>query len=400
MDGNGSEPPIGATLRTPDDRHFETPKRLVMRLLPLCLLLLTSCSLGPKRIQDNRIDYNRNIQQSDSQELLLNLVRIRYSETPYFMQVSSISASFNYSLTLGADGRLNQGQESFVQYPMASLLPSVRGSVAENPTITFSPVIGEQFVKQLLADITPSRFWFLHRAGWEMGMLLNVLTRGIGRLENPDHYQLTSEAALAKRREFQEFIALIEAISARGDLGLLYTEASDAKPWSLIMQFRFADEAEARRLGELLGAPIETRRPDGGACYGEVLLSESLGLPRTFLRTDSGVILPLLLRNFIGVLVYLDAGVAVPREHIEQGIVHTAGAESDFDTQSRYIRVRHSVAPPPGAMISVSHHGVWFSIMHTDFDSKRTFAFVQALLALQSGKVTGTLPVLTLPVSK
>ena len=65
---------------------------LTTALLLLCLLV-TGCSLGPRQLKGNRLGYNTSIQKSDNQELLLNLVRLRYMEVPNFMQVSSVTAS-------------------------------------------------------------------------------------------------------------------------------------------------------------------------------------------------------------------------------------------------------------------------------------------------------------------
>jgi len=352
------------------------------------------------RLKGNRLDYNKSIQKSDSEELLLNIVRIRYSETPYFMQVSSISSSFNHEISLGAEGHFNQGQEMFVQYPSASLIPTFHGTVAETPTITFSPLLGEEFVKQLLADITPSRFWFLHKAGWEMPMLLSLLTRSIGKLYNPDHYQLTDAQALEKRNEFLEFSDFVGELTSRGDFGLLYQTPTEEKPYALIMQFRFKDMDEARRMDALLGAELAKTAIEDGKILGEALFSESIGLPKSFIRREGQVIFPISLRNFIGVLVYLDSGVSVPQSHLDKGVVVKAGKEEIFSAQSRFIRIWHSKTPPADALVSVSHHGVWFYIKDDDFDSKRTFGFVATLLSLQSGKVTGTTPILTLPVGK
>ena len=44
--------------------------------------LLTGCTLGPKEINRGRQQYNEAVQKSFREELLLNLVRLRYRETP------------------------------------------------------------------------------------------------------------------------------------------------------------------------------------------------------------------------------------------------------------------------------------------------------------------------------
>lgn len=368
-------------------------------LLAFCLIA-SSCSLGPAQLKGNRIDYNKSIQKSDSEELLLNLVRIRYSESPYFMQVSSISSSFSYSASIGGGAEFNQGAEPYVQYPMTKLIPSVRGSIAENPTITYSPLLGEKFVSQLLTDVSPSRFWFLHRAGWEMPMLLHLLVRRVGSLHNPDHYQLTDAASLAQRKDFLQFVDLVSKIALRGDFALLYQEPTKDNPVSLTMQFRFANAAEADTFEKLLGAKLERNRLQDGSIFSQVFLSESLGLPKTSVQTQGGVILPVLFRNFVGVMVYLDRGVKAPKADLDKGIVRTFGIEEAYNDPDHFIVVESSSVPPTGALLSVTHHNTWFYIKDNDFKSKRTFGFVSVLLSLQSGNVTATVPLLTLPVNR
>jgi hypothetical protein len=368
-------------------------------LLTLCHFA-TSCSLGPAQLKGNRIDYNKSIQNSDSEELLLNLVRIKYSESPYFMQVSSISSSFSYTASLGGGAEFSQGADPYVQYPMTKLIPSVRGSIAENPTITYSPLLGEKFVSQLLADISPSRFWFLHRAGWEMPMLLNLMVRRIGSLHNPDHYQLTDAAALAQRQDFLQFVDLANKIALRGDFALLYQEPSKDNPVSLTMQFRFANAEEADKLEKLLGAKLERSRLQDGSVFSQVFLSESLGLPKTSIQKNDGVILPVSFRNFIGVLVYLDRGVKVPKSDLDKGIVRTFGIDEAYNDPDHFIVVENSNVPPTGALQTVKHRNTWFYIKDNDFSSKRTFGFISVLLSLQSGNVTATVPILTLPVNR
>ncbi|MBI4803687.1 MAG: hypothetical protein HY795_00460 [Desulfovibrio sp.] len=376
-----------------------TSVRSILLTISSCLIA-TACSLGPAQLKGNRIDYNKSIQNSDSEELLLNLVRIKYSESPYFMQVSSISSSFSYSASLGGGGEFSQGAEPYVQYPMTKLIPSVRGSIAENPTITYSPLLGEKFVSQLLADISPSRFWFLHRAGWEMPMLLNLMVRRIGSLHNPDHYQMTDATALAQRRDFLQFVELVNKISLRGDFALLYQEPNKENPISLTMQFRFASAEEADTLEKLLGAKLERSRLQDGAIFAQVFLSESLGLPKTSIQKNDGVILPVSFRNFIGVLVYLDRGVKVPKSDLDKGIVRSFGIDEAYNDPEHFIVVENSNVPPTGALQTVRHRNTWYYIKDNDFNSKRTFGFISVLLSLQSGNVTAAVPILTLPVNR
>ena len=59
--------------------------------LPLMLLLLSGCGVGPSMMRADRLTYNDAIQFTERQELLLNIVRLRYNEGPEFLATNSIS---------------------------------------------------------------------------------------------------------------------------------------------------------------------------------------------------------------------------------------------------------------------------------------------------------------------
>jgi hypothetical protein len=58
--------------------------------LVLISLILSGCGLGPSMMRADRLTYNDAIQFTDRQELLLNIVRLRYNEGPEFLATSSI----------------------------------------------------------------------------------------------------------------------------------------------------------------------------------------------------------------------------------------------------------------------------------------------------------------------
>ncbi|MGB5696758.1 MAG: hypothetical protein WBM46_13955, partial [Polyangiales bacterium] len=75
-----------------------TTPRIAIPLLPLCLacvmalVLLSSCTkVGPKSIRKTRFDYNSAIIDTRNEQMLANLVRLRYRDTPYFIEVSSVA---------------------------------------------------------------------------------------------------------------------------------------------------------------------------------------------------------------------------------------------------------------------------------------------------------------------
>ena len=68
------------------------------------LLMLGGCAfrVGPKTVPLDRFDYSQSLSRSWQQQMLLNLVRVRYLDAPFFLDVSQVVAQ--YSLTVGASG--------------------------------------------------------------------------------------------------------------------------------------------------------------------------------------------------------------------------------------------------------------------------------------------------------
>lgn len=113
----------------------------------LTLPLLAGCtSTTTKSIRASYASYNQTIAYNQSQQMLLNLVRLRYRELPMFLKVGALSSSFNFELNAAAGiGR------SFNETGIWNLGGGT--SFSSRPTITYTPIEGNTFVKQLLAEI-------------------------------------------------------------------------------------------------------------------------------------------------------------------------------------------------------------------------------------------------------
>ena len=80
-------------------------KNVLALLLAVCTL---GCSAAAKAVRTNYADFNQTIQYNNSQQMLLNLVRLKYRETPLFLKVGALSASYS----LGVNASLSAGRAS------------------------------------------------------------------------------------------------------------------------------------------------------------------------------------------------------------------------------------------------------------------------------------------------
>ncbi len=93
------------------------------------------------------IAYDTTTADSVSKQLLLNIARARHNQPMHFTAISSIAATYRFSLTAGVGPALH-GDNG------ALLLPVIGASAEENPTISIAPMQGEEFTATA-ADAVP-----------------------------------------------------------------------------------------------------------------------------------------------------------------------------------------------------------------------------------------------------
>jgi hypothetical protein len=114
------------------------------------------------------IDYDTTTAQSVSKQLLLNIARARYDQPMHFTAISSIAATYKFTISAGtapAQTGPNGGQ----------ILPVFNSSAEENPTISISPMQGEEFTQRLLTPFQEQKLTLLLRQGYDVDSLLRLL---------------------------------------------------------------------------------------------------------------------------------------------------------------------------------------------------------------------------------
>jgi hypothetical protein len=130
----------------------------------LVALLSTGCAtrqFGPRAVVPAQRGYNEAISSALDQQLLLNLVRLRYRENPLFLEFSSVVAQFNRNASLGASLKLVNGgaDESGASAGIGA---------SESPVLTLVPVKGRDFVQRMLAPIQTESLVALLQSGWSI----------------------------------------------------------------------------------------------------------------------------------------------------------------------------------------------------------------------------------------
>ena len=122
----------------------------------ICALALTGCqSIGPHTVATDRFDYSSAIADSWKQQTLLNIVKLRYLDLPVFVDVSSIVAGYSLQTGVGVGGMLSTGNA----IQGNTLSGSGQAIYTDRPTITYTPLTGQKFLRGLMTPIEPKNIF-------------------------------------------------------------------------------------------------------------------------------------------------------------------------------------------------------------------------------------------------
>ena len=80
-------------------------------IIILLSIMLTACArIGPDIIQASGNDYNIAIQRTIDEQLLLNLIRLKYHDSPFFLEVNSVSSQFKLNTETSLSTTLKEQQ--------------------------------------------------------------------------------------------------------------------------------------------------------------------------------------------------------------------------------------------------------------------------------------------------
>jgi len=350
-------------------------------LIAVCLSLSACTQLGPDLMKAGRNDYNIAIQQTENEELLLNIVRLRYGDRPLYMDVGNVSTQFEWSQGASASASASSPTDDQVGIG-ASLLYS------ERPTITYTPMGGADFVRGVLTPVNLDTFVLLANAGWSIERLLRLSVDRINSVDNAPSAAGPTPRMAPKHAEFLRAARLMRTLQKRGVLEIGYhRHQQEQQVPTLYIEPEALDWSETRELYEIFGL-ARGRNLFKLHTSGNSIHADYLGLDT---------------RSLMEMVFFLSHGVEVPEKDREIGHV-TVTTEADgqpFDWSlvvGGLLDIRSSAEQPTNAQTAIWYRGSWFYLDDSDMTSKYTILLLEQLATLLGGTVEKVGPVLTLPI--
>ncbi len=345
-------------------------------LITIVLVTMTGCaSVGPKTVPHDQFNYNAAIAESSQEQLLLNLVRLRYNETPVFLKVGSVISQYSRIASANAAVGANT---SVVGDNTASA--GGRLSWADRPTITYIPISGQEFARNLLTPIPPSAIFNMVQSGWPADLVLPLTVWSINQIGSDiarpsSHQQADPELA--------EMLKVWRRLRDSGELGVRRAPVKDGHGYSILFLREGPLSGQAandfQRFAELLGIDPQARQFP--MTYG--LVPEK----------ENGI--AVLTGSIWEIMLNIAWQFEVPARHIQNGRTGET-FQSTHQGGAAPIEVQFSEQEPDDAYVTVQAHGYWFYIDQRDPGSKRTFSFLQLLLNLAETSTPDATPVFTI----
>lgn len=418
-----------------EDKSVSRVKSVALGLF--ILSLLQGCtSIGPKLYEGSFTDYNDAIRRTSDGQMLTNLVRLRYFDTPVFLQVSSLNASFNIGANAGASAGISSGSPT--NYGL-----NVGGSASESPTISFSLPDSAKYYGRLLSPLSAKQVTSLILGGFDTETVFLTAVRGINGLRNISAEYKNTPQENASFSDFKETLSLIEKLRGQGlldmELGGKQTDYSspitidDSTPLSKVLlsaatmyanvnnfemvkydndvwqahqyykllAMRFApaskDSPDAQRLKQLLN--LEDRY-NFSIEEAELVNAEK---SRGIMGKPPGALDPSVTwaeigirgRSMMEIMQVASKKVQIPAADATRGVAFMDA--NLFQERDGGLVIRSSEKEPEHSL-RIRYRDHWFYIEDSDLESKEEFALLNALFAVVGGTVPGATPVMTIPV--
>jgi len=368
-------------------RNHATVRRTIAATL--CVVACGCARLGTTKFYEDQLGYSRALGEGEKSATLLNVVRIRYGDSPTFLEPTQVISG--YQLQRSVTG----GFEVFpAANPSTFLSGGATAQLQESPTFTFQPLSGEQFARSFVRPLSSSDLLPLAMSGLPIDVLFRLGVQSVNHYSNA--VALTQTGAAGS----PEFFRLLYDLRRLQIAGLLNVRLSQAHMTDGVESVSAMDRPDASAPAEhssglhgvsgfppyvylsftassdptLTDIADEAKRllsVPAQATEAEVIYGRTPGVGQV------GVIT----RSVLGVMSQLAIEMNVPTEDVTRH--RTLPTVGTVGPEHRAVVIIHcGLSAPSNAFAAVRYGTNQYWIDDEDFDSKLAFTVLRVLLAL------------------
>lgn len=378
------------------------------------LVLLTGCaSIGPKQIDIDREAYNDIVRETDYEQILKNIVRLRYAEPTSYLKVTSVTASYQFTRSISATvtgqamGSGNNAVNPSINTGTLGVTPST--SYSDAPTISYVPINDATFVAALQQPVDFHDLALLVNGGIsDDELIMRLVFDWVGGLDNASSAANARVKQIPQYQEYYTYVQLMLKMIKTRQLYIDPVEISHSKA-GVIIDFTKNNyqSPEALQIKKMLDIPASSK---------DIIMTNqniyNLRMGKTgFIEEENSQDLAknlvfVQMRSLNAMMAFLSHAVQVPEADVKAGYVpelkDSNGNNYDWSPlMNGLMEIKTSESEPVGAFVKTKVNGHWFYISKSDIDSKATFALLVRLMNMKAGlgvNNSQTSPVITVPV--
>jgi len=384
--------------------------------------------MGSWAMRGTRLHYNESFSHTSSQEMLLNIVRMRYGETPTFLDLPTINNATEAAVV--GTGAQPEGS------PLQGIFDG-DFTLRDEPTLSYQPRRGDNLAESLIKPLKAETLLDIP-PGNDARMFLLTFVDSINGLRNSPTATSLASRILQPNDDYRHAVDLFMGLLNRGAMKLRVA-ARDDETQSPVSDADVmgVDAVTAAKAGYIYQSTDEqvtllkrtklmalAIKPEE---LGAADLDELTGLFRLVpgqtvyaiksqedaevdLNADSTGGLPsepreeiaMNVRSGYQALAFLSKGVDVPAVHVRRGAVQTFQSLDCRPFDARQLtrglfRVRVQRHKPLRSDLAVHYRHHWFYIPEDDVESRATLSLVKFIIDLNSQSGSAG-PILTLPL--
>ncbi len=185
-------------------------------ILVLLLLVLASAgcnsilsrTMPPEKIPMDRGNYMDAVSTSWKEQLLTNLVKIRYGDTLTCLEMTTVNTAYELDAT-AAVGNTQSWHPVGTGVGFRNVL-AFGGSIGyqDKPTITYVPLKGDALMKTMVQPLPLSQILTSLQTGWKPNFVFSCCVKSINELQNPLDDQFIKLAKLFEDLIYQGIIRI------------------------------------------------------------------------------------------------------------------------------------------------------------------------------------------------